>query len=116
MNLPSVTIAATHSIKLGEKYQITLSARDADGAAILLDGTWTARYRVTAGEVDGETVEEGVMAIADGSASKELDTAAEGWGVGTYYYDCCAIDEDGYATWTDPVKLILLPRNARPTA
>lgn len=102
----------TDTIKLGETYDITLSAKDADDVAIVLDGTWAAACRITRGKIDGETVAEPAMTIAAGVATTTLDTGGSEWTHGEYYYDVRLTDADGNDFWTDPVKLKILNRNA----
>ena len=98
--------------KLGETIPIIGGARNAAGADIFMDGTWSAACRITRDRIGGTVVAEPAMAISGGQAVTQIDTREAGWTVGTYFYDIRITNPDGDDFWTDPIKLKLEPRNA----
>ena len=101
----------TDEIKLGETYDISISAQDSDGAAITMDGTWLAACAFTSDHVGGTVMAEPTMTIAAGVATASIDTGAAIWSVGDYFYDIRLTDPDGNDYWTDPIKLEIQTRN-----
>lgn len=101
----------TDRIKRGETYVITITPQDADGAAIVMDGSWSAAYRITRRHVGGKLINEGEMTIADGVATKALDTGVLALAAGIYVYDVRITDPDGNDFWSEPVELTIEERN-----
>ena len=99
------------TITWGETYDISLAAQDAVGAAITLDGTWSAACRITKNKVGGEVIANPAMTIAAGVATCQIDTGDAGWAAGVFYYDIRLTDADGNDYWTAPIKLTLTNRN-----
>ena len=100
----------TDRIKHGETYGIRVTAQDAEGVPVAIDGTWQAVIRIAAGKLDGEPILTQSMTIADNAASISFDTGDSPWDVGTYYYDIRFTDPAGHDTWTDTIQLILQHR------
>ncbi len=101
---------ATDIIIWGETYDLSVTAKDAAGAAVALDGTWAAACRVCA-SLGGTLVLEPAMTITGGAAVASIDTGDEPWAPGTYIYDIRLTDPDGNDYWCEPVTLILKLRN-----
>ncbi len=102
----------TDTIKWGETYDISAQPVDADGEALVLDGTWSAAVRFVRGEyVGGEEVVSPEMTIAEGAATCTIDTGETAWSPGSYVYDTRFTDPDGNDYWSEPVLLVLENRN-----
>jgi hypothetical protein len=101
----------TDSIKLGETYDLSAAAQDADGNAIVLDGTWQVACRACARKVGGATVADIPMTIAAGVATGQIDTGDSPWTVGMFYFDIRFTDADGNDYWSEPWQLEIQPRN-----
>ena len=95
------------TIKLGETYGISATAKDKDGAALVMDGTWAAACRIIAKAGGATIMDEVAMTIADGAASLKIDTGDSPWVAGVYLYDVRLTDPDGNDSWTDEVQLTL---------
>lgn len=104
------------TIKWGETYEINATVSDANGDAITLDGTWSAVCVVTKGGVGNKVFFEPAVSIVGGAVVGEIDTGAEIWAAGTYYYDVRVTDSDGNDIWSDPVQLELETRNSPPSS
>jgi hypothetical protein len=102
----------TDTITWGENYDISLSAKDADDVAIVLDETWSAACRITKFRVGGQLLVSPTMTIAAGVATATIDTGDDEWGPGEYVYDIRLTDPTGNDFWTEPVKLVLENRNS----
>lgn len=110
------TTTTTDSATWGETYDLEAQAKDVDGVAIVMDGTWSAACRFTKARVNGETVLAEAMTIADGVATLEVDTGAAAFDEpGVYFYDIRLTDADGNDYWSEPVKLTLKNRNTLPS-
>lgn len=99
----------TDTIKQGETYNWSISAKDENGNPIVIPGTWTAVLRVTKAHIDGPTVITLNLNLTPG-ASNAVDT--EDWKPGIYFYDVRFTDNTGNDFWSDPVKLVVEARNA----
>ena len=106
----------TDTIIHGETYTLTCSASDADGAAVTLDGTWTAACRVCSGKVGGTTVVDVTMTIAAGVATGTLDTEAELEAGKKYYLDVRFTDAAANDYWSAPWVLKVSARNTPASA
>ena len=96
------------SIYQGEAYDLSLSAQDAAGDPIVIDGTWSAAFRIVEKEIGGTELLADTMAIADGVATYSCDTSA--WSPGRYVYDMRLTNPDGDDLWTEPVALVVKKR------
>jgi len=101
----------TDTITWGENYDISATAADADGVAIVIDGTWSAALRVTKTSVGGPIIAEPTMTIAAGAATCAIDTGDAPWKPGVFYYDIRFTDPDGNDFWSEQVELTLTNRN-----
>lgn len=101
----------TDTIKHGETYDLNITAEDADGVAITLDGTWEAACRVTKNKIGGVVIAEPALTFSLGAAVGSIDTRDAEWEPGTYFYDVRLTDPDGNDFWTEPVKLKVEARN-----
>lgn len=99
------------TVKLGAAIGLVIEAMDAGGAAIPMSSEWTVAARVTRDRVGGPVVADVTLSIVDGQAVGAIDTGAEGWRPGVYYWDACLREPDGYLTWTEPVRLTVQNRN-----
>jgi len=100
------------TITWGEPYDLSVQVKDQDGNILTMDGTWAAWIRVTTRRLGGEIVLDSAMTIADGVATKIINTSDNPWNYGVTWYDIRVTDPDGYDWWTAPIKLVLDPRNA----
>lgn len=105
----------TNEIVWGETYNISVSAQNAGGNAVTLDGTWSAACRISKDFIGGDIVLNPTMAIAAGVATTSIDTGNAEFSAGTYYYDIRLTDPTSHDYWTDPVRLILANRNSPST-
>jgi hypothetical protein len=105
----------TNEIVWGETYNISVSAKNAGGNAVTLDGTWSAACRISKDFIGGDIVLNPTMAIAAGVATTSIDTGNAEFSAGTYYYDIRLTDPTGHDYWTDPVRLIIANRNSPST-
>lgn len=102
----------TDRIAYGESYDLEVEARDTDGEAVILDGTWSAAYRFCKSEINGTEVQAGPMNIVGGKARADIDTGDAPFEVGVFWWDVRLTDPDGNDYWSQPVRLILENRNA----
>lgn len=99
------------TIKHGEAYDVSITAKDAAGVVLDMDGTWEAMLRITRGQIGGPVVATLEMTIADSAASVAIDTRAAIWSPGVYIYDVRLTDPEGYDYWSQPVQLFVETRN-----
>ena len=102
----------TNEITWGEKVEIRATAKTEAGTDITLDSRWSAACRITKSKIGGEVVENPTMTIADGIATGSVDTGADAWEPGLYFYDVRFTDSEGDDHWSPPYRLIVKDRNA----
>lgn len=107
---------ATDSIVWGETYDISVTAKDANGDAIAIDGTWEAAIRIVRDRIGGPEIESGAMTIADNAATYSIDTGKAPWTADTYVYDIRLTDPDGNDYWCEPIELTLSDRVTLPSS
>ena len=105
----------TDEITWGEPYDLSVQVKDQDDNILTMDETWLAAIRITEDRIGGDIVLESDMVIANGVATKTINTADDPWHYGTCYYDIRVTDPDGYDWWTEPIRLILSNRNTLPS-
>lgn len=101
----------TDAIKLGETYDLSIAAQDADGVAIELDGTWSVACRICTRRVGGPLFLDVALVIAGGVATGSIDTGDSPWLVGNYHFDVRFTDQDGNDYWSEPWLLQVQARN-----
>lgn len=103
------------AIAYGESYDLSISVKDSDGAAVTLDGTYSAVYRFTdSREVGGTEIAAGSMTIADGVATASIDTGDSPWVPGLYYYDIRITDPDGNEYVSEMIQLEICVTQTQP--
>lgn len=107
----SIANATPDEVALGETYEISVTATDADGNPVTIDGTWSVAYRFTRNRVDGTPIVSGDMAISAGAASAAIDTGTKEWDPGTYWWDARLTDPSGNKHWSTPIEVRVRPRN-----
>ena len=99
------------TITWGETYDISVTVKDADGNAIVLDETYSAACRIVTKNHGGPLFAEPPMTIAGGAATASIDTGDRPWKAGVYFYDVRITDPAGNDFWSEYVRLTLNVRN-----
>lgn len=106
---------ASDIIKLGETYDLSITAKDSAGDAITMDANWSAACRITKDKIGGTTILEPTLTIAAGVATGSVDTNDGNFAAGVYYYDIRLTDGNDDDFWSEPIKLTIQPRNTPPS-
>lgn len=105
----------TTEIYWGETLIISGDPTTPGGSPIVLDETWSADCVITKNRIGGEVVARPVMAIMDGVPTTTIDTGDQVWTHGVYYFDIRVTDPAGNDHWSDPGRIVMKNRNARPS-
>ena len=100
------------TITKGESYDISVVAKDVDGA--LTDTTgMTGAIAIRSGSLTGEIIYSSALTLTDGAFVDAIDTGDAAFVAGTHIYDIRLTDSGGNDYFSLPVQLII---NASSTA
>lgn len=101
-------------ISYGETYEVVAQFGETDEDPIVMDETYSIKYRFLTRNGGGTEIAAGTIPIADGVGSIEIDTGDEPWEPGCVFFDIRITDPDGDEHVSETVQLTILKTQTVP--